>query len=76
MARHLYTGQREARATATLRRKGSHAVAGHCHYATAIHGHTGGVYGSKRKSGGSSCPYSTSSDSASDGIPATGRPAD
>jgi len=30
------------------------AVAGHCHYATAIHGHTGGVYGSKRKFSGSS----------------------
>ncbi|HJX80021.1 hypothetical protein, partial [Glutamicibacter sp.] len=31
-------------------------VAGHCHYATAIHGHTGGVYRSKRKSSGISCP--------------------
>src|SRR5215510_5095629 len=35
---------------------GPAVVAGHCHYATAIHGHTGGVYGSKRKSSGSSCP--------------------
>ena len=34
----------------------SFAVAGHCHYATAIHGHTGGVYRSKRKSSGSSLP--------------------
>src|SRR5262249_38014534 len=31
-----------------LIRKLRFVVAGHCHYAPAIHGHTGGVYGSRR----------------------------
>jgi hypothetical protein len=33
----------QTRPLPTLRHKTRFAVAGHCHYATAIHGHTGGV---------------------------------
>jgi len=47
-----------------LRRKLRFVVAGHCHYAPAIRGHTGDVYGSKRKCSGLSCPPATRSDSA------------
>ena len=39
-----------------LIRKSRFVVSGHCHDATAIHGHTGGEYRSKRKSSGISFP--------------------